>query len=103
MYEIKGSVDEDPDSSQISIPQIYTTYIPLHGIPLANDVHPLTVKFPLQQETVYLDELQEFYVYQLMISTETSAGESEYNEPETLEMPEAGKFTQFIVLLKNFT
>ena len=37
-----------------------------------------------------------------MISTETSAGESEYNEPETLEMPEAGKFT-FIVLVKNFT
>ena len=94
-YELLGSVDDisDPDgfglgsdtgsgveplmSASITIPSI--------GRPLANNPDPTRVTLPLRNESVVIEELEEFHVYRFVIFYENSQGRSNSSSPVVIQ------------------
>ena len=90
-YELLGSVDEYPENLELQSLLTFTTSIPSAGVPLQNDLDPLTAGLPLQMETAVVSNLQEYFVYQFAIYFVNSVGESDGTAPIIQEMPQAGK------------
>ena len=66
--------------------------IPTRSNPLVNNPDPRHATVPLQNETVILDHLQEYFVYEFSVFMENAAGRSEMSVAIIQELPGAGRF-----------
>ena len=65
--------------------------IPSIGRPLANDPDPTRVTLPLRNESVVIEELEEFHVYRFVIFYENSQGRSNTSSPVIIQTLISGK------------
>ena len=65
--------------------------IPRPGQQLMNSRDPQLASLPLQQESVIIEQLEEYYLYGFAVYQENAEGVSPLSETITQEMPEAGK------------
>ena len=59
--------------------------IPSIGRPLANNPDPTRVTLPLRNESVVIEELEEFHVYRFVIFYENSQGRSNSSSPVVIQ------------------
>ena len=94
VYELLGPVEEDTGNEEGSalVPfQTQTITIPRPGLPLVNSPDPRLVSLPLRQESVLIEELEEYHVYSFAVYVENTEGESGPSETAIKEMPQDGK------------
>ena len=91
VYENLGAVQgNDEDETALEPFQTQTISIPRPGLPLVNSPDPHLVSLPLRQESVLIEELEEYHVYSFAVYMENAEGESGLSEPTTQNMPQAG-------------
>lgn len=92
-YEVLGSVDEisDPDDfgsdpgSGVEPLMSDSIMIPSISRPLANNPDPTLVTLPFGNESVVVEDLEEFHVYRFMIYYENSQGRSNSSAPVIIQ------------------
>lgn len=97
VYEILGPVQDDNENPALQPYHMYVTSIPQPGSSLTNNPDPRLATVPLQSETVLLENLEEYYLYQFTVHVQNSAGESTMSNSVTQEMPEGGEQLLYFV------
>lgn len=111
-YELLGAVDEisDPDNfglgsdtgSGVEPLMSDSIMIPSISRPLANNPDPTLVTLPFRNETVVVENLEEFHVYRFMIFYENSQGKSNSSSPVIIQTHISGNkklaITEHIIL-----
>ena len=88
VYKQLGPVGMTPADTVTSIIKTF----PTQGNPLVNNPNSRHATVPLQNETVVLDHLQEYFVYEFSVFMENAAGRSEMSVAIIQELPGAGRF-----------
>jgi len=88
VYKQLGPVGMTPADT---VTTIFKTF-PTQGNPLVNNPNPRHATVPLQQETVVLDHLQEYFVYEFSVFMENAAGRSEMSVAFIQEFPRTDSF-----------
>ena len=92
VYENHGSLlEQNEDSSDLTPVMSQTISIPQPGQQLVNSHDPQLVSLPLNRESVFIEELEEYYLYSFAVYQENSQGDSPWSESIIQEMPEDGK------------
>ena len=93
VYENHGSLlEQNEDSSGLTL----FISIPQPGQQLVNSRNPQLVSLPLIRESVYIEKLEEYYLYSFAVYQENSEGGSVLSESIIQEMPEDGKHPTLI-------
>ena len=90
VYERLGTVDEFDDSSAMEPFTSQSISIPQPGLSLVNNRDPQFAILPLQEESVLIEHLEEYYVYTFVVYLENTEGQSGASHTATQEMPQAG-------------
>jgi len=88
VYKRLGPVGMTPADTVTTMVKAF----PTQGNPLVNNPNPRHATVPLQQETVVVDHLQEYFVYEFSVFIQNAAGRSEMSVAIIQEMPGAGRF-----------
>ena len=90
VYERLGAVEEFDDSSAMEPFTSQSISIPQPGLSLVNNHDPQFVTLPLQEESVLIEYLEEYYVYSFVVYLENTEGLSAASQTIIQEMPQAG-------------
>ena len=105
-YQRQKQVEFVDNSEQLEYVTSTASIPSLPEHPLANSPDPRLVSLPLQDESLYLEGLEENFVYQFVVYYENSAGRSERSGPIRLNMPSSGTYCSnkiIIMLLKLYS
>lgn len=86
---MRGNANDQGSGLQPSIIESIT----ISGLQLTNIPDPGVVPLPLRQESVLIEQLEEYHTYSFAVQQENAEGASSLSEAILQEMPEAGKLT----------
>ena len=85
VYELIKSVDAEGD-----VEPLRSQSLTLPALAFSNSPDPRIATLPLKRESVVVESLEEFYVYQFTVILENVVGQSDISDSATVSMPPAG-------------
>ncbi len=87
-YKLLGPVDTNLSNSTVGVD--FALALPSPGLIPANSLDPRVASLPIRTETVIVDNLHEYHVYEFAVYLANSAGRSELSNPILQELPATG-------------
>lgn len=98
VYTLIGPLNTNDSSADVGV-TLFVIF-PSAGMIPVNSLDPRVASLPIRHESVIVEDLHEYHVYEFEVYMANSAGRSELSSPILQELPGAGK-TQLLVISKH--